>query len=462
MAEQTQHFDYLVIGGGSGGVASARRAAEYGAKVALIESSKLGGTCVNVGCVPKKVMWYAAETASHIEHASDYGFSLDAKSIRKSLDWNSLVSRREQYLRRLNGIYANLLDGSNVTVFAGTASFTAEKTVLVSNEDAAEPVQLTAEHILIASGSEAFYPDIPGAELGGLSDDFFALTEQPEKITIIGGGYIAVELCGVLAALGSQVSLVLRSDSVLREFDSMIGEAVMLSLKDLGVQVCSMSPPEAISKQSNGKLKIELYGEHEDLSDQDSVIWAIGRRPLIDGLNLEAIGVKTGEDQRIAVDEYQNTNVENVYAVGDVIGHSMLTPVAIAAGRQLAARLFDNRPEAKFDYSTIPTVVFTHPPTGTVGLSETQAHKEYRHVKVYTANFVPLYYALSEHKVRTAMKLITVGHEERVVGLHVVGMGADEMVQGFAAAMSAGATKQDFDNTLAIHPTSSEEFVTMR
>jgi len=444
-------YDYLVIGGGSGGIASARRAAEYGAKVALVESGRLGGTCVNVGCVPKKVMWTAAELAHNLGYAADYGFDVEVRGH----SWSHIKERRDAYIQRLNGIYARNLDNSSVDVYEGWAGFTGTHSVTVGDQE------LEAAHVLIATGGYPFVPDVPGAELGITSDGFFELEALPEKVAVVGSGYTAVELAGVLNGLGAETHLFIRKQSVLRSFDEMLQESVLEGLRHSGIHVHAGCTPAAVER-SGDTLDLQLEGgdTHGGFGE---LIWAIGRGPNTHGLNLDNAGIATDAKGFIPVDKFQQTNVEGVYAVGDITGNVALTPVAIAAGRRLSDRVFNGMDGRHLEYHTIPTVVFTHPPVGTVGLTEAEAREQYGSgVKVYTSRFVPMFYALSEDKGFTTMKLIVAGDDERVVGAHLYGMGADEMLQGFAVAIRMGATKQDFDDTVAIHPTSAEELVTLR
>uniref|UniRef100_A0A8C6BGT6 Glutathione reductase, mitochondrial n=1 Tax=Monodon monoceros TaxID=40151 RepID=A0A8C6BGT6_MONMO len=376
-------YDYLVIGGGSGGLASARRAAELGARAAVVESHKLGGTCVNVGCVPKKVMWNTAVHSEFMHDHVDYGF----QSCEGKFSWRVIKEKRDAYVSRLNTIYQNNLIKSHIEIIRGHAVFTgdAQPTVEVNGE------KYTAPHILIATGGVPSLPQesqIPGASLGITSDGFFQLEELPSRSVIVGAGYIAVEIAGILSALGSKTSLIIRHDK----------------------------------------------------------------------------GIQTDDKGHILVDEFQNTNVKGVYAVGDVCGKALLTPVAIAAGRKLAHRLFECKEDSKLDYDNIPTVVFSHPPIGTVGLTEDEAIYKYgkENVKVYSTTFTPMYHAVTKRKTKCVMKMVCANKEEKVVGIHMQGIGCDEMLQGFAVAVKMGATKSDFDNTVAIHPTSSEELVTLR
>ncbi|WP_068805833.1 glutathione-disulfide reductase [Thauera phenolivorans] len=443
-------YDYLVIGGGSGGVATARRAAEYGAKVLLIESDRLGGTCVNVGCVPKKVMWYAASIADALRDAPGYGFTVAGHEF----DWATLKQRRDAYIERLNGIYAGMVQKAGVDLVHGFAHFVDPHTVDVTGH------HFRARHIVIATGGRPNVPPIPGAELGISSDGFFGLEQQPRRVAVVGSGYIAVELAGVFNALGSEVTMLVRGDVLLRPFDALVREELMSQMQDNGVELRLHTQAKEITRNADGSLKVAL--DDGSSIEVDCLLWAIGRHPNTDRLELDAAGVELGEGGVIPTDAFQTTNVPHIHAIGDITGQAELTPVAIAAGRRLAARLFRDQPDSKLEYHTIPSVIFSHPPIGTVGLSEDQARKEHAEVKVYTTRFTAMYNAMTEHRPKTAMKLVCAGPEERIVGCHVIGDGADEMLQGFAVAIRMGATKADFDDTIAIHPTSAEEMVTMR
>lgn len=470
-SEET-HYDYLVIGGGSGGVASARRAAKYGAKVLLIEGKALGGTCVNVGCVPKKVMWAASEAAKHIREAKSYGFDVDA-SLANTFDWAGFKVKRDAYIKRLNGIYERNLEKEGVVYVAGWGSFVDANTVEVAlNEpiDGAKTKRYTADKILIATGGAPKIPShIPGAEYGITSDGFFELETQPKKVAVVGAGYIGVELSGVFNGLGSESHLFIRGETVLRSFDEVIQHTITDTYVKHGVHVHKKSKPfEKIEKLENGQLKIAYEDESGSGSVVvDTLIWTIGRRPLGDLLNIDKVGVKTDEKGQIIVDEYQNTSVPNIFSVGDIIGNVELTPVAIAAGRKLSNRLFgpEKFKSDKLDYTNVPSVIFSHPEAGSIGLSETDAKEKFGadNIKVYQSKFTSMYYALMEpeEKEPTVYKIIVTGPEEKVVGLHLVGDDSAEILQGFGAAIKMGATKADFDNVVAIHPTSAEEIVTM-
>lgn len=447
----TYKLDLIVLGGGSGGLAHAQRAAEYGARAAVIEDGPLGGTCVNVGCVPKKLMWYAAQHAHYIEHAPDYGFDV----VAHGHDWSKLKDRRDQYISRLNNIYAGNLDRRGVELIRGRGRFLDANTIDVDGR------HYQADRIVIATGGYAVVPELPGAELGITSDGFFALGQKPKRVAIVGSGYVSVELAGVFKSLGSEVTVLVRRDGFLRSFDNMLNRELRLAIEESGIAVETRVQPRELEKTEDGLFldtaNAGRYGPY------DCLLWAIGRAANTKGLNLEAAGVARGADGFIPVDDFQRTNVEHIFAVGDVTGRPALTPVAIAAGRRLADRLYGGMKDRHLDYRCIPTVIFSHPPIGTVGMSEEDARGEYGDdICIYESRFTPMYYALGEVKKRSMMKLITAGREERIVGCHLFGDGADEMLQGFAVAIRMGATKKDFDDTVAIHPTSAEELVTMR
>ncbi len=446
-----ENFDYIALGGGSGGIASAARAAQNGAKVAIIEYQDLGGTCVNVGCVPKKAMWFAAQIAETLQLAGDYGFDIS----QNGFDWTTLINARDKYISNIHKFYDGYLDRLNITHINGYGRFENSNTITVDGK------KYSAPHILVAPGGKPTYPAIPGAEYGIDSDGFFALKECPKTVTVVGSGYIAVELAGVLNGLGANVTLVIRKTTVLRSFDEMLSEQLVLSMERTGIKVVHETIPDKVHLNENGHPV--LTTNHGEMPSTEALIWAIGRTPQTMDLNLAAAGLKTNARGYIETDKYQNTNVEGIYAVGDVTGAAQLTPVAIAAGRRLSSRLFDNQPDLHLDYSLIPTVVFSHPPIGTIGLTEAEAITEYGegHTKVYTSGFTPMFSALTSHRQPVSIKLVTAGDNEKIVGLHIIGLGADEMLQGFSVAIKMGATKADFDNTIAIHPTSSEELVTM-
>ncbi|KAF5534484.1 glutathione reductase [Fusarium napiforme] len=469
MAPITKETDYLVIGGGSGGLASARMASsKFGVKATIVENKRLGGTCVNVGCVPKKVTYNAAALAEAIHDAKAYGFSVEQTA---PFDWSTFKTKRDAYIKRLNGIYERNLNNDKVDYLHGWARLVSKNQAEVTLDDNSK-VLVNAKKILVAVGGKpTIPPEIPGAEYGTNSDGFFDISTQPKKVAIVGAGYIAVEFAGMLNALGTETHLFIRHDTFLRNFDPMIQESVTKEYERLGVKLHKRSQASKVEKDSNGKLTITYKddeGNESVVSDVDNLIWAIGRTPETKGIGLEEAGVKLGEKGHILVDEYQNTAVDNIYALGDVTGEVELTPVAIAAGRRLAHRLFGGPEFAnlKLDYSNVPSVVFSHPEVGSIGLTEPQAIEKYGkdNIKVYKTSFTAMYYAMMEpeQKGPTNYKLIVAGPEEKVIGLHIMGLGSGEMLQGFGVAVKMGATKADFDSCVAIHPTSAEELVTLK
>ncbi len=448
----TKHYDLIAIGAGSGGLSAAERAALHGKRAAVVEVGRLGGTCVNVGCVPKKVMWNAASIASSLRDALDYGFDV----LVNDFDWGQLVAARERYIGNINDWYRTYLADSSIDLIEGHARFVDRRTLQVGER------RYSADHIVIAPGGTPLVPAIQGAEHGITSDGFFALQEQPRRVAIVGAGYIAVELAGLLNSLGSEVDLLLRRQHFLGNFDSMLRESLMEEMVNHGVNIMPNINVERVERGTDGRLALHCSGGHE-LSGFDTLIWAIGRVPNSADLNLAAAGLECDANGYIPTDEFQNTLAPGIYAVGDVTGRAQLTPVAIAAARRLGDRLFAGQHDRRLDYENIPTVVFSHPPMGTIGLSEEEARRLHGDaVKVYQTRFTPMYHAFTRHGSKTAMKLVCVGAQEKIVGCHIIGEGADEMLQGFAVAIKMGATKRDFDSTVAIHPTSAEELVTMR
>ncbi len=443
--------DWLVIGGGSGGIAAARRAAQYGARTVLIDAGALGGTCVNVGCVPKKVMWHASQLAEGFHDAADYGFAPG----RVAHDWSTLVARRQAYVRRLNRIYADNLEASGVEWVQGRAEFVDPHTVRVGERT------ITAPRILIATGSHPVWPDIPGAEHGVDSDGFFEWSTRPDHVVVVGAGYIAVELSGVMRGLGSAVTHLLRGERLLKTFEHDISTLLEDEMRATGIDIRAGCQIERVER--DGAMRMAHLSDGTQLR-ADALIWATGRIPNTRDLGLGAAGVSTGAGGEITVDAWQATSQPHIFAVGDVTGEVGLTPVAIAAGRRLSDRLFGGQTERRLDTSLVPTVVFSHPPIGTVGLTEQQAIDEYGidQVRCYRSSFRALYYGVMDRKVQSLVKLVCVGEDERVVGVHSIGMGSDELLQGFAVAMKCGATKKDFDDTIAIHPTAAEDLVTLR
>lgn len=448
-----KEYDYIVIGGGSGGIASANRAAMHGAKVILFEGKEVGGTCVNVGCVPKKVMWYGAQIAETLHrYAGEYGFDV---TINK-FDFATLKANRQAYIDRIHGSYERGFDSNGVERVYEYARFVDPHTVEVAGE------RYTAPHILIATGGHALYPNIPGSEYGITSDGFFELDEVPKRTAVIGAGYIAVEVAGVLNALGSDTHLFVRKDRPLRTFDKDIVDVLVDEMAKSGPTLHTHANATEVVKNADDSLTISF--DNGETITVDCLIWAIGRAANTSGFGLEKTGVKLTEKGTIYSDEFENTSVPGIYALGDVTGKLDLTPVAVKAGRQLSERLFNNKADAKLDYTDVATVVFSHPVIGSVGLTEEKAIAKYgeENIKVYKSSFTPMYTALGDNRQPSTMKLVTLGDDEKIIGLHGIGYGVDEMIQGFSVAIKMGATKADFDNTVAIHPTGSEEFVTMR
>ena len=448
-----KEYDYIVIGGGSGGIASANRAAMHGAKVILFEGKEVGGTCVNVGCVPKKVMWYGAQVAETLHrYAREYGFDVTLNKF----DFATLKANRQAYIDRIHGSYERGFDSNGVERVYEYAKFVDPHTVEVAGE------RYTAPHILIATGGHALYPNIPGSEYGITSDGFFELDEVPKRTAVIGGGYIAVEVAGVLNALGSDTHLFVRKDRPLRTFDKDIIDVLVDEMAKSGPTLHTHANATEVVKNADDSLTINF--DNGETVTVDCLIWAIGRAANTSGFGLEKTGVELTERGNIYSDAFENTSVPGIYALGDVTGKLDLTPVAVKAGRQLSERLFNNKADAKLDYTDVATVVFSHPVIGSVGLTEEKAIAKYgsENIKVYKSSFTPMYTALGDNRQPSTMKLVTLGENEKIIGLHGIGYGVDEMIQGFSVAIKMGATKADFDNTVAIHPTGSEEFVTMR
>ncbi len=445
-------YDLVVIGGGSGGLAGAFRAASHGARVALIEPGEFGGTCVNVGCVPKKAMWLAAELAQRIDMASRLGFNLPSPK----LDWREFIVHRQRYIAGIHDSYRKRLDEAGIVHLPCRGHFVDAHTV-----ETHQGLRVSGAHVLVATGGQPKRPDIPGAELGLVSDDFFNLCEAPERVAIVGGGYIAVELGGVLQALGSKVELFVRGKRLLDSFDSELTDELTENFRQHGIHCHFGHQVASLEQVGERRVLHERGGQASE--PYDSVIFATGRTPSSGQLGLDDIGVTIDSGGFIVVDEFQDTSVADVHAVGDVSSRLALTPVAIAAARRLMDRLFGGKPEAKLNYDDIATVVFAHPPLGMAGLTEAQARERHGDtVKTYTSGFRPMLHALADSPQRSLFKLVCVGAEERVVGIHLLGEGADEILQGFAVALKKGISKGDLDDTMAIHPTSAEEVVLMR
>ncbi|KAG8194315.1 hypothetical protein JTE90_004543 [Oedothorax gibbosus] len=444
-------FNLIVLGGGSGGIASARKSAELGAKVAIIENSSMGGTCVNHGCIPKKMFYNCASHMEHLKHMPDYGFSAELKNF----NFGKFANKRDAYIKKLNNIYNVNLEKSGVEIIQGEGKFTSSNSVIVQEKE------YSADHIVIATGGYPTLPNIPGAELGCTSDDFLDLKHIPKSILIAGAGYIAVELCGIAKSFGSHVYLAIRKDKVLRTFDNLISSTITDEIQQSGVHLLKNCEISSVEKE-NDKLKVSFKNDQHPVY-VEYLVWAIGRNPCTN-INLQNTKVSLDETGHVVVDKYQNTTDKGIYAIGDICGKFRLTPVAIKAGRKLAERLFGNDKSAYLDYTNIPSVVFSHPPAATMGLTEAEAIESFGkdNIKIYSSTFTPLYHSITEEQTKCHMKLICSGEEEKVIGLHMVGPQVDEVLQGFAVAIKMGATKKQFDECVAIHPTLSEELVLLR
>ncbi|MEH6352910.1 glutathione-disulfide reductase [Pseudomonas sp. 3JA] len=443
-------FDLYVIGAGSGGVRAARFAAGFGAKVAVAESRYLGGTCVNVGCVPKKLLVYGAHYAEDFEQASAYGWMAGEASF----DWATLIANKDREINRLNGIYRNLLVNSGVVLHEGHARITGPHEVEINGQ------RYTAKHILIATGGWPVIPDIPGREHAISSNEAFFLKDLPKRVIVVGGGYIAVEFAGIFHGMGAQTSLLYRGELFLRGFDGAVRKHLAEELTRRGLDLQFDADIKCIEKLDDGSLRVELKNGQTLLTD--CVFYATGRRPMLDNLGLENTAVTVDEKGFVQVNEKYETTEPSILAIGDVIGRVQLTPVALAEGMAVARRLFKPEQYRLVDYRMIPTAVFSLPNIGTVGLTEEQAREEGHEVQIFESRFRPMKLSLTECQERTLMKLVVDARTDKVLGCHMVGPDAGEIVQGLAIALKAGATKRDFDETIGVHPTAAEEFVTMR
>ena len=446
---QQQDFDFLVIGGGSGGVRASRVAASLGASVAVVESAQLGGTCVNVGCIPKKLLSHAAHFSQLAEEAKGFGWQLD----KSQFDWPTLIANKDREIERLNGVYAKMLAGAGVNVIQGRATLSGPNSVLVNGQT------LHARHVLIATGGTPSLPDIPGVEHAISSNEAFHLKELPRRVVVVGGGYIAVEFASIFHGLGAETTLLHRSQQLLRGFDADLGLHLAQEMARQGVAMRWSEEIQAIEKQADG-LHLQLKSGEQLVVD--CVMYATGRVPLTAGLGLEAAGVKTNDKGAIEVDSHFTTNVPSIHAVGDVIDRMALTPVALAEGTVVAHHLFGQGGKSAPDYELVPTAVFSHPQVGTVGLSEEAARQRFGAVQIFQSSFRPLSNRMGGEPENVFLKLIVSKADQRVRGVHMVGEGAGELMQGFAVALQCGATKQQFDATIGIHPTVAEELVTMR
>jgi len=441
-------YDLIVIGAGSGGVRAARMAAKTGAKVAIFEDNGVGGTCVLRGCIPKKLLVYGSRFAEEFEDARAFGWN----SSQPDFDWAKLIANKDQEIARLNGVYLKLLSDAGVTLIESRARVTGANSVEANGK------RLTAKTLLIATGSKPVLPDIPGIEHAITSNEAFHLKSLPKRIVIVGGGYIAVEFAGIFHGLGSEVTLIVRGEEVLRGFDEDVRVAFGRALRASGTAVHSRVHVERID---SGGAGLAVATREAGRFAADVVMYATGRKPNTEGLGLEAVGVKLGMNGAVEVDEYSRSSVPSLYAVGDVTDRLMLTPVATAEAMAFVETVFNKNPNA-IDYALVPSAVFSQPPVASVGFSEHAAREMYKSVDIYRSQFRPLKHTLTKREVRTFMKLVVDGATGRVLGCHMVGEDAAEIIQGLAVALTCGATKAQFDATIGIHPTAAEEFVTMR
>lgn len=449
-ANTMSNFDYdlFVIGAGSGGVRAARMSASMGAKVAVAEDKYLGGTCVNVGCVPKKLLVYASHFSEEFHTANSFGWDVGSTSF----DWSNLIANKNKEIERLNGVYEKLLNNTGAEIINGTASLIDANTVKVADK------HYTAKHILIATGGWPNIPDVPGAEHSITSNEAFFLDELPKSIVIVGGGYIAVEFAGIFNGMGVDTTLIYRGDLFMKGFDNEVRQTLAEEMQKKGITLLFNTNINEIKKTDVGIIaKLDNQMELQ----ASKLMYAIGRHPRIQGLGLEQLGIKTQKNGSIVVDENYQTSIDNIYAVGDVTDRVNLTPVALAEGMFIANHLFNNKKRI-VDYDNIPTCVFSQPNLGTVGLTEEQAIEKGYDIDVYASKFTPMKYSLTDNDEKTLMKLIVDKASDKVLGVHMLGPDAGEIMQGIAIAIKAGATKATFDQTIGIHPTAAEEFVTMR
>ncbi len=441
-------YDLFVIGAGSGGVRASRIAAGHGARVGICEESRVGGTCVIRGCVPKKLLVYASQFAEYLEDAAGYGWQVGESTF----DWPALIAAKDREIDRLNGIYHKLLDNAGVTLHMGRGRLVDAHTVEVDGKS------VTADKILIAVGGRPWIPEIPGQELGITSDEAFHLDELPRRVLVVGAGYIAVEFAGIFAGMGSQVTLAYRRDLVLRGFDDDVRRSVDAGMRGRGIDIRYQVSPARLEQRSGG---IEVTFSDDSTAEYDQVMFATGRSPYTWDLGLEDVGVRTGAGNRIEVDDYSRTNIDNIFAVGDVTDRINLTPVALMEGHAFADTQFGGM-DRPVEHADTPAAVFSQPPVGTVGLTEEEARERHGEVRVFRSEFTPMRYTLAGRKEKGVLKLLVDAATDRVLGCHMVGLDAPEIVQGFAVAVRAGLTKADFDRTIGIHPTAAEELVTLR
>jgi glutathione reductase (NADPH) len=457
-SSRANHYDMITLGGGSGGLFTALKAKQYGKKVAVIDNYRLGGRCVHAGCIPKKVIYHATMIKEDMELGPQYGVTFDNTRI----DWLKIKEVRDNYTLSMHVDYVNMCQQAGVEFISGKGKFLGKDEIEVTESNTGKTKRMTADHIVISTGSRPLMPKfIEGIDHCINTDSFFNLTEVPNRIFVIGGGYIGTEIACALNAIGVKTTMCSQDDALVTPFDKEITDCLKNYIQNTGIDVILNSPVHKISKTSKGTYTAH-YGNN-GVTEADAVLCAAGIKANTENLGLENIGVKLNRNGTVVVDDYENTSVKGVYAIGDATGKVVLTPVAKTAGARLATRLFANDPNSKLDYTIIPSVAFTHPPMGKVGLTEKDAIERYgkKNVTVYKTNFVNLFYQVTTHKQPTLFKLVCKLPEERVIGVHAIGRGVDEMMQGYSVALTAGATKKDYDSTLAIHPTSSEMFVTM-
>jgi glutathione reductase (NADPH) len=442
-------FDLFVIGAGSGGVRASRVAASLGARVAVAEERYLGGTCVNVGCIPKKLLVYASEFSEAFEDSAGFGWSVGERSF----DWNRLIANKNSEIARLNGVYENLLINAGVKILRGRARIVDAHTIAIDDQ------RVTTGHILVATGGWPTVPQVPGCELAITSNEAFYLERMPKRIVIVGGGYISLEFAGIFHGLGAEVAVVHRGEVFLRGFDDDLRFALAAEMRKRGIDLRFETLISHIERSNSGGVHVSL--NRGAAVDADLIMFATGRAANTHGIGLEDAGVMLDGVGAIVVDRYSRTSVENIYAIGDVTNRINLTPVALAEGRAVAETLFSKR-AMSVDYSNVPSAVFSQPTIGTVGLTESAARERFGEIDIYKSNFRPLKHTLSGRDERTFMKLIVERKTDRVVGCHMMGIDAGEIIQGFAVALQCGATKAQFDATIGIHPTAAEELVTMR
>lgn len=447
-------YDLFTIGAGSGGVRASRMAARAGARVAVAEDRFLGGTCVNVGCVPKKLFVYASHFREELEMAEGFGWTVGERSF----DWATLKAAKDKEIERLNGVYGHVLKGSGCDVLWGRATIVDAHTVEVATEEG--PKRVTTENILVATGGKPRRPTIPGHELAWISDDVFYRDEFPERLMVVGGGYIAIEMACIFAGLGAKTTLVYRGSHLLRGFDDDVRSFVTDQVRHKGVDVRLNTNIDCLEKLDDGSIEVML--SHEEMLEVDAALYAIGRVPNTGDLGLEQVGVELNDKGAIVVDAHYRTSVPNIWALGDVTDRLNLTPVAIEEGIVLAHNLFGNGEMRTLDYDHVPTAVFSQPPVATVGLTEAQARDNGREVDCYTSEFRPMKRTLGGGQERTFMKIVADAKTDRVLGVHIVGESGPEIIQGFAVALKCGATKAQLDATVGLHPTAAEELVTMR